>query len=109
MDAAGSGGGSVGKVGSGDAYVYADDAPVMLTDPTGRDCFETALIVIFSSIVLVGAIIAIPEAALASLPAFIAAFTAGGATASAILTAIGSFGLDAISGLDLGKCLRGGA
>ena len=29
-------GGSVGKVGSGNAYVYADDAPVMKTDPSGR-------------------------------------------------------------------------
>ena len=37
VDAAGSGGGSVGKVGSGDAYVYADNAPVMTTDPSGKD------------------------------------------------------------------------
>ncbi len=87
--------------------MYAGDDPVNMVDPTGRDCVEAALIVVFSSIVLVGAVFAIPEAALASLPAFIAAFMAGGATTSAILTAIGSFGLDAVSGLDLGKCLAG--
>jgi hypothetical protein len=29
--------GSIGQVGSGNAYVYADDAPVMMTDPSGRD------------------------------------------------------------------------
>jgi hypothetical protein len=29
-------GGSVGKVGSGNAYVYADDMPVMMTDPSGK-------------------------------------------------------------------------
>jgi RHS repeat-associated protein len=29
-------GGSIGQVGSGNAYVYAGDAPVMQTDPSGR-------------------------------------------------------------------------
>jgi RHS repeat-associated protein len=100
-------GGSLQELTKANPYVYVGNNPVNMVDPTGRDCVEAALIVVFSSILLVGAIIAIPEAALASLPAFIAAFMAGGATTSAILTAIGSFGLDAVSGLDLGKCLAG--
>ena len=33
-------GGSVGKVGSGNAYVYADNAPVMLTDPSGKGVLD---------------------------------------------------------------------
>ncbi len=34
-------GGSVGKVGSGNAYVYAGDAPVMRTDPSGQNSLQT--------------------------------------------------------------------
>ena len=30
-------GGSVGKIGSGNPYVYADNVPNMFTDPSGRD------------------------------------------------------------------------
>ena len=31
-------GGSVGKIGSGNPYVYADNVPNMRVDPSGRDC-----------------------------------------------------------------------
>lgn len=34
-------GGSVGKIGSGNPYVYAGNEPNMETDPSGRDCVDS--------------------------------------------------------------------
>ena len=64
-------GGSVGKVGSGDAYVYADNAPVMTTDPSGRaTCFNqlggASTILLFSAIAIV-ALVAAPVALLTTV------------------------------------------
>ena len=36
-------GSSVGKIGSGNPYVYAGNAPNMLVDPTGRDVIDCIL------------------------------------------------------------------
>ena len=53
-------GGSIGKAGSGDAYVYADDAPVMMTDPSGRDavgCFFSWIVSIADVISVIGTLV----------------------------------------------------
>ncbi len=100
--------GSLGNPASLNRYLYAKDDSVNVVDPSGADCFEAAAILLFSTLVLIGAILFIPEAALASIGAFIAAIAAGGQTLGAIITAIGSYGLAVIFSIDLGRCVAGG-
>ena len=66
-------GGSVGKFNSGNAYVYADNAPVMLTDPSGRDALSCLLAGAYSVgdvLLTVGIIIGIIATALFTPPPF---------------------------------------
>ena len=59
----------MGKIGSGNPYVYAGNVPNMLTDPSGRDCITDAL--------------------LATAGGILAAFTAGGYLAALLGLAAG--------------------
>ncbi len=115
-------GGSVGKIGSGNPYVYADNVPTMLTDPSGRDtnpigvfeeCFHSAIATFIedagyiigafatfaAGVAIIGAVLdgATLAAAVASVPAWIP-----------IVAAVGAFLIVEVAAFCIGEAIATG-
>jgi len=98
-------GGTVGNPNSGNPYVYANDLPNMLVDPSGActayETIKALALSIAAGLILALAIAALPETALVSLSAFSTALFTTSAGGTIIASSIGAI----FGAIDLGLCL----